>query len=244
MTTFRVHKTANYTVMSNHHLRSKTLSLKGKGLLSVMLSLPEDWDYSINGLSAISKEGVKAIRSTLQELESEGYLVRTRTRGDNGVFEYIYDIYEIPEPHYREGYAVEGNAEKGTQINKDNQLTKKQNTETKINNDKANAEPLPLIEPNIFIKELVKSGYIEQDELFMDQFNYFMQEIANQYGFDIARSCLMYFIKRNNGKDENGNPILNKFGYFKTSIENGVRQLTTEYNPEEIPESLHWLLAR
>ena len=75
MSVFKIEKSKNYTVMSNYHLRDKNLSYKAKGLLSFMLSLPEDWDYSINGLVSISKEEVKAIRNILQELQRYGYLV-------------------------------------------------------------------------------------------------------------------------------------------------------------------------
>ena len=76
MTVFRVEKNANYTVMSNEHLRNRELSLKAKGLLSQMLSLPEEWDYSLEGLSRINREGVDAIRTGICELEEHGYLER------------------------------------------------------------------------------------------------------------------------------------------------------------------------
>lgn len=78
MATYKIHKTKDYTVMSNTHLRDKNMSFKAKGLLSVMLSLPEEWDYSMNGLVAISKENLTAVRNTLQELEELGYLIRER----------------------------------------------------------------------------------------------------------------------------------------------------------------------
>ena len=84
MTVFRVEKNTNYTVMSNEHLRNKDLSLKAKGLLSQMLSLPEEWDYSLEGLSCINKEGVDAIRTGIQELEQHGYLERYRIRDESG----------------------------------------------------------------------------------------------------------------------------------------------------------------
>ena len=74
MSVFRIEKTRDYTVMSNHHLKNKALSLKAKGLMSLMLSLPEEWDFSMDGLSRISLEGVDAIRTGLSELEAEGYL--------------------------------------------------------------------------------------------------------------------------------------------------------------------------
>ena len=84
MTVFRVEKNANYTVMSNEHLRNRDLSLKAKGLLSQMLSLPEEWDYSLEGLSRINREGVDAIRTGIRELEEHGYLERRRLRDGFG----------------------------------------------------------------------------------------------------------------------------------------------------------------
>lgn len=84
MTVFRVEKNANYTVMSNEHLRNRDLSLKAKGLLSQMLSLPDEWDYSLEGLSRINREGVDAIRTGIRELEEHGYLERRRLRDGSG----------------------------------------------------------------------------------------------------------------------------------------------------------------
>lgn len=92
-----MNKTKNYTVMSNEHLNDKRLSLKAKGLLSVMLSLPDTWDYSISGLVAICKESETAVKSTLNELKSCGYLVVTKKMPDeteSGRIEYVYDIFE------------------------------------------------------------------------------------------------------------------------------------------------------
>lgn len=98
MAVFRVEKTKNYTCMSNYHLRDRNLSLKATGLLSVMLSLPEDWDYTLAGLSRICKEGIDAIRGAVKELEKAGYIVRNRIRHNDGTLggmEYI--IRELPE---------------------------------------------------------------------------------------------------------------------------------------------------
>ena len=98
MAVFRVERTHNYTVMSNHHLRDKGLSLKSKGLLSQMLSLPEDWDYTLAGLAKINAEGRDAIRAAVQELERAGYIRRSRVRDDKGCLrgtEYV--IYERPQ---------------------------------------------------------------------------------------------------------------------------------------------------
>ena len=82
MAVFRIDKTRDYTVMSNHHLRNTELSLKAKGLLSLMLSLPENWDYTTKGLAAICKDGIDSISSCIRELEKHGYIIRERMRNE------------------------------------------------------------------------------------------------------------------------------------------------------------------
>ena len=99
MAVFRVQKTQNYTIMSNHHLRNKALSLKSKGLLSLMLSLPEDWDYTTRGLASICKEGVDSVCATVRELEAAGYIIRRRVRDKNGQMRGMeYTVLEEPQP--------------------------------------------------------------------------------------------------------------------------------------------------
>ena len=97
MSVFRVEKNKGYTVMSNHHLRNHALSLKAKGLLSQMLSLPEDWDYTLQGLAQINKESIDAIREAVRELERAGYIERSRERDERGCLRgTVYTIYEQP----------------------------------------------------------------------------------------------------------------------------------------------------
>ena len=99
MAVFRVERNKGYTVMSNHHLRNKELTLKAKGLLSQMLSLPEDWDYTLAGLSYINRESIDAIRTAIWELEKAGYITRRQGRDDKGKMTAIeYTIYEQPQP--------------------------------------------------------------------------------------------------------------------------------------------------
>lgn len=99
MAVFRIEKTRDYTVMSNHHLRNRGLSLKAKGLLSLMLSLPEEWDYTTKGLAYICKDGVDSISAGIRELEEQGYLRRQRLRNANGQLGAIeYTIMEQPIP--------------------------------------------------------------------------------------------------------------------------------------------------
>ena len=97
MSTFRVNKNVNYTVMSNHHLQDKRLSLKAKGLLSYMLSLPDDWDYSLKGLTVGCKDGLDSVRTAVLELEEHGYIRRQKVRNAKGqIIDYDYQVYESP----------------------------------------------------------------------------------------------------------------------------------------------------
>ena len=97
MAVMRINKTTDYTVMSNYHFREKDMSLKAKGLLSLMLSLPEDWDFTVKGLANLNKDGVDGVRAALEELKTFGYLKVTRERNEKGqVSGTVYDIYEKP----------------------------------------------------------------------------------------------------------------------------------------------------
>ena len=122
--------------MCNHHLRNKELSLKAKGLMSLMLSLPPDWDYSIGGLVAICKESHTSIRSALKELETNHYLIRERVNNEKGHFSYEYNLYEMPfSPHTENQHTVEKHAGNGytgnrRQINKEELNKDKLNTES------------------------------------------------------------------------------------------------------------------
>lgn len=143
MAVFRVEKDANYTTMCNYHLRDKNLSLKAKGLLSLFLSLPDEWHYSVRGIAAICKEGVDGINSTLQELEKNGYLTRHQTRQSGGrLGETEYVIYEQPhtdppctekpyteELHTEVPYTEQPCTENPARINKDITSTEETNTE-------------------------------------------------------------------------------------------------------------------
>lgn len=139
MSVIRVEKTKNYTVMSNYHLKEKNMSLKAKGLLSLMLSLPENWDYSIAGLVAICKENETAIKSTLKELQEFGYvsiekIMPGHTR--SGRIEYIYNIYEKPKQEGKkqgvENLSLEiQHVENQVQLNTKEQNTNKVNTKEK-----------------------------------------------------------------------------------------------------------------
>lgn len=145
MPVFRVERTKNFTVMSNHHLRDKTISLKAKGLLSQMLSLPNDWDYTLRGLAAINKESIDAVRTAIHELETAGYVVRSRVRDERGLLRGCeYFVYEYPhtensDVENRDDFSVppvletpvsDSTAQENpTQLNKEIPNKEKQNTD-------------------------------------------------------------------------------------------------------------------
>ena len=163
-TIFRVEKNANYTVMSNHHLRNKEMSLKAKGLLSLILSLPPEWNYSLAGLCAICKESQTAMRSALKELQQQGYLVRNRHKNELGRFEYEYVVYEIPHTenrHTENQHTDVVYAENRTQISKEELNTDKLNIK-ELNKDKNKKE----IEIDSILNESVSDE--ELRELYKD----------------------------------------------------------------------------
>lgn len=152
MAVIRVNKTDNYTVMSNFHLRDTNLTLKAKGLLSQMLSLPPTWDYTIAGLVAINKEKESAITSALKELRSNGYLIVTKMMPNetkSGRIEYVYDIYEQPHQGIQkqdaeiqaiEKQAVENQGLESQGVENQGQINTKESNTKELNKEKSNKE--------------------------------------------------------------------------------------------------------
>lgn len=212
---FRINKTKNYTVMSNYHLQDKNLSFKAKGLLSCMLSLPDDWNYSVRGLVSISKEGIKAINSMLKELEENYYLKRERKQENNGRFYYEYNIYETP--YTQKGITDKGLTLNGTQIN-----TNIINNNNKDKIDKAF---------NPITNELIKRNFIEEYDLKLYKYDDLFIELLNEYEYkDVIKVC-NYIIgkwKDNKGFDEDNNKIDNKFLYFKSAMINNLIKINQE----------------
>ena len=159
MAVFRVERNKGYTVMSNHHLRNKELTLKAKGLLSQMLSLPEDWDYTLAGLSQINRESIDAIRTAIWELEKAGYIRRQQGRDAKGKMTAIeYTIYEQPQPPDDTPPGLDKpilenptpgkpTTENPMQLNKDIQRTDLP-TKEKINTDLQSTHSIPILSPN------------------------------------------------------------------------------------------------
>ena len=158
MAVFRVERNSGYTVMSNHHLRNKELTLKAKGLLSQMLSLPEDWDYTLAGLSHINRESIDAIRTAAWELEKAGYILRRQGRDEKGKMTAIeYTIYEQPQPMLENpipGKPMLENpttdnptSENPTQLNKDRSRTNLSKKEKSIT-DLSSTDSFPILSPD------------------------------------------------------------------------------------------------
>ena len=156
MAVFRVERTRDYTVMCNHHLKDSNLSLKAKGLLSMMLSLPDEWNYTTRGLAAICKEGVDAIGKTLKELELAGYIIRRQLRGKDGrISDTEYTIFEKPRkpsppdttlpdtenPYLDTPDTDEPYTEKTAQLNKDRRNKEKEIPDESIT-DTSNPDPI------------------------------------------------------------------------------------------------------
>lgn len=143
MSVIRVEKTSNYTVMSNYHLKEKEMSLKAKGLLSLMLSLPDNWDYSVAGLVAICKENETAVKSTLKELQEFGYVTIEKimpNKTESGRIEYVYSIFEKPKQEGKkqdvENLPLEiQRVENQVQLNTKQLNTNKTNTKEKKKNN-------------------------------------------------------------------------------------------------------------
>ncbi len=185
MAVFRVEKNTNFTVMSNHHLKNKKLSLKAKGLLSQMLSLPAEWDYSLNGLAHINKEGKDSVREAIKELEQEGYIVRTRIRDDKGLLgkaEYV--IYEMPhlentdfqpksENPTLDNPTLENPTQEKPALENPTQLNKDISNKKILNNDLSNIDSIPFFSAQSEkMKRTEMNEIIKNREMVMDNIEY------------------------------------------------------------------------
>jgi hypothetical protein len=217
---FRVEKSNNYTTMSNYHLRDKNLTYKAKGLLSFMLSLPEDWDYSINGLCAISKESRKAIRSILKELEELSYLKINKLQNIKGLFEYEYLIFE--KPYTQKGGVDIPHMDNNIQINNN-----KINTDNKDKIDKQKL--LKILNP--IVAEIIKKNFISGDDLDILKYSDLFNDLLESNDYTTIITATNYVVKRiigNKYKDEFGNQIRNLYKYFEIAILENVKKLNSD----------------
>lgn len=163
MAIIRVEKTKDYTVMSNYHLQDERLSYKAMGLLSQVLSLPEVWDYSIEGLATLAGGGKKAVRSCIKELEDAGYLTRKRTQGEHGKFAYEYTFYE--RPLTLSPCTLVGHTQAGYTPVEPQESTNEESTKKKVSSSRA--KPPTIEEVIAYIKE---KGYKVDPYKFYDYY--------------------------------------------------------------------------
>lgn len=211
MSKIRVNRNKNYVTMSNFHLKEKEMSLKAKGLLSVMLSLPDDWNYSIQGLVAICKENETSIKSTLEELKNFGYLVVTKllpNETSNGRIEYVYDIYEKPISKKQEGekQGVENLGVEFLGVENQGQLNNINNKELiikELNNNNNNNNLLLLNRIHKLESELNK--YINNNKPTLEEIKEYAQFIKSEVDYEY----FFNYYEANKWLDKNGEPIEN-----------------------------------
>ena len=192
----RVERNSNYTTMSNYHLRDKELSCKAKGLMSFMLSLPDNWDYTEMGLVSCLKEGRDGVRGMLKELEEHGYLVRNRTRKENGTLGQVeYVLYEMPHTPKSENPTLvkptlaEPTLENPTQINTNiNNILNKINTDISPKAKKKGFTPPTLEEVSGYIRE---KGYSIDAKHFMDYYESADWHFANGKPVKNWKQCVV-----------------------------------------------------
>lgn len=189
---FRVHKTENYTVMSNYHLQDKNLSLKAKGLLSLMLSLPSDWDYSAKGLAELSRDGEDAVKSGLKELEEYNYLKRTQIRIRGIIADWQYDIYETPLGDFP---LVDNSVvENKSQLNTNKENTKEEsNNSTNVELEQNKSAHRPLIKS--LIKEDTDSEPSNKKEKKKNRYEQCADEIDKFTDNEELRGVLTTYLK-------------------------------------------------
>ena len=245
---FEIFGITGYTVMCTYHLKDSRLSLKAKGLLSIMLSLPKEWDYSINGLTVISGEGRASIKTILKKLKEAEYIKIDKLRNELGHWTYKYSVYYLPFskwikmqnlpvvdlPPLVERTTVEPEVVNQQQLKID--ISKNNNKKDKIDKYQDLTISNDINNHNIVTKELIKKDYISFDDsssfLFDDLFNQLIEEGHDYKSLLIITNYIISKIKSNDFKDESGNEIKNKYGYFKNALFSNINKFKNM--PDEI----------
>lgn len=228
---FEINRRNNYTIVDNSILRSKEISLKATGLLCKMYSLPPDWDYSFNGLVSICSESKAAVRSAINELKRFGYIDILKEQNSKGLFVYKYKVFDTPQE-----YILEKNnpapdfpamdcptLENQQQLNTNKLKTKeydKYDKSTYVNN-------------SLFLNELIKSGYITIEDNDIKSYYELFNNIKQKYSSEDIYTSIHYItskVKINKFRDEDGNEISNKFGYFNNALKSNLNKLENMKN--------------
>lgn len=217
MSQFRIDKNKNFTVMTNVPLKDKNLSLKAKGLIAFMYSLPDDWDYSLAGLVSLLKESRDAVKATLKELKDNGYLTIEKNRNEKGLYQYNYIVHEkkVNTPETDFPPLDNPTMDKPNKLNTNKQIDKIDKTSQSD-------------DYNIFTKELIKTNYLNDEDYLEYYDSLFDDYIDRGYSKKDLFGAIHYIVPRvisNNFKDEEGNEITNKYGYFKNALESNFIKL-------------------
>ena len=231
---FEIFGTTGYTVMSTYHLRDSRLSLKAKGLLSMMLSLPKNWDYSINGLTVISGEGRDSIKTILNELKKAEYIKIDKLRNELGHWMYKYSVYYLP---FSKWLKMQNLPETDFPPLDEPEVVNLQQLKIDISKNNNKKDKIDIcqdlsrsnnINHNLITKELIKKDYISFDDsssfLFDNLFNQLMDEGHDYKELLTITNYIISKVKSNSFKDEAGNEIKNKYGYFKNSIFSNINK--------------------
>lgn len=215
MPIIRNEKIRNYTKIDNYLFQDKNLSLKAKGLLSLILSLNDNWSFSVNGLTKICLEQKTAIKRALDELKQNGYLLTQKLKDDKGKFYYNYTFYERPD--------IDNPIIASLSLDNDTQvITNIVNTKDKDKLDKT---------LNPLVKELIKRNFLEESDLDIYLYSDLFNKIMNIYDYENIIKATNYIIKNikwNKFKDENEYPIENKFSYFKNALINNLERFNRD----------------
>ena len=201
----RTEKNKNYTVMGNYHLRDKELSLKAKGLLSIMLSLPDGWNFSTQGLTTLSSDGETAIRSTLKELEQKGYLKRNKVRINGKIVDWEYVVYEQKHPCVP---VDESPVDENVHVNNRTQLNTKEINTKKLNTSQQNdssASDAPIPAESVRNEKAKSLWDISREITGNDTFTFPYQPTSDSEGNSAAGIVKKKPIVKNLTDDERGN---------------------------------------
>lgn len=215
MAVYRVHKTNNFTTINNYLIKDENLTLKDKGMMLVLLSLPDNWNFSVKGLETICKEARNTINSILNDLEFNEYLERNKIYENGKIKEWRYDIYEIPKYLYRKNEDIENVDIENEDIKNDTQLNTKELNTKKINTKQ--------------YKEIYKESYGTYKRIKLTTEEYL--RLVNEYGEDFIKQqieLLDEYIESNNNKNKytNFNLVLRKSireNWFKNSTKGGKK---------------------
>ena len=223
---FEINRKNNYTIVDNSILRNKKVSLKAIGLLCKMYSLPPNWDYSFNGLVSICLESKSAVRTAINELKKFGYIDILKEQDSKGLFVYRYKVYDTPQEYILEKNNPAPDFPTMDCPTLDNQTQLNTKESKKKQSDKYDKSAST--DNSKFLNEFIKCGYITIEDLDIQSYYELFNDVKQKYSSIDIYTSIHYIIskvKSNKFKDENGEDITNKFGYFNNALINNLDKL-------------------